>query len=84
MVDVTADLERVLVRSDGRIVADHARIWARGTTVSDPEHVQIAARLRNQFQQPRTVDSAGDELARDLGDYDRAFGLNTGDGEEVS
>ena len=31
MVDVTADLERVRVRLDGRIVADHARVWARGT-----------------------------------------------------
>lgn len=78
MVDVAADLDRVRVSVDRRLVADHARMWARGTTVTDPSHVQIAAKLRHEFQKPRTI-SAGDELARDLGDYDRAFGL-TGDG----
>ncbi|GAA1696031.1 IS21-like element ISMbo1 family transposase [Microcella alkalica] len=80
LVDVSADLERVRVRADGRIVADHARIWARGITVTDPNHVQTAARLRRQFQQPRTAQVAGD-LTRDLADYDRAFGLID---EEVS
>jgi uncharacterized protein (DUF427 family) len=46
MVDVTADLDRVRVRADGRIVADHARAWARGTTITDPAHVEQAALLR--------------------------------------
>ena len=54
MVDVTADLDRVRVRADGRLVADHRRVWARGTTVTDPAHVETAARLRKQFQQPRS------------------------------
>ena len=76
MVDVTADLERVKVRADGRIVADHARVSARGTTVTDPAHVETAARLRKQFQQPRAA-AVGDDLTRDLADYDRAFGLVT-------
>jgi hypothetical protein len=74
MVDVAADLDRVRVRVEGRIVADHARVWARGSTITDPVHVQTAARLRRQFQQPRIV-AAGEDLARDLADYDRAFGL---------
>ena len=74
LVDVTADLDRVQVRADGRIVAAHSRVWARGTTVTDPVHVQTAARLRQQFQHPRAV-AAGDDLTRDLADYDRAFGL---------
>ena len=43
-------------------------------TITDPVHVERAARLRQQFQQPRPVRVA-DDLARDLGDYDRAFGL---------
>ncbi len=55
MVDVAADLERVRVRAEGRIVAEHARVWARGTTVTDPAHVEPAAWLRKQFQQPRAV-----------------------------
>jgi hypothetical protein len=74
MVDVSADLERVRVRSEGRIVAEHRRIWARGTTITDPVHVETAAWLRKQYQQPRAV-VAGDDLVRDLSDYDRAFGL---------
>jgi hypothetical protein len=84
MVDVAADLERVRVRCEGRIVADHTRVWARGTTLTDPAHVETAAWLRKQFQQPRAVAAPGDALAqdllRDLSDYDRAFGLNEQDG----
>ena len=74
IVDVAADLDRVRVRAEGRIVAEHTRLWARGTTVTDPAHVQTAARLRTQFQHPRPA-SAADDLVRDLADYDRAFGL---------
>jgi hypothetical protein len=79
MVDVSADLERVKVRADGRVVADHARVWARGTTVTDPVHVETAARLRKQFQRPRAA-AVGNDLTRDLADYDRAFGLVTDEG----
>ena len=76
MVDVAAGLDRVRVRCQGRIVAEHPRVWARGTTVTDPAHVETAAWLRKQYQQPRAVASAGNDLSRDLADYDRAFGLN--------
>jgi hypothetical protein len=41
LVDVTADLERVRVRANGRVVADHRRVWARGTTVTDPSVYSI-------------------------------------------
>ena len=78
LVDVTADLERVKVRANGRIVADHPRVWARGTTVTDPVHVEIAATLRQQFQQPRVAVAGEESLTRDLADYDRAFGLIQG------
>ena len=74
IVDITADLDRVRVRLDGRIVADHARVWARGATIADPAHVETARLLRQQFQQPRPT--TADDLHRDLADYDRAFGLN--------
>jgi transposase len=74
IVDVSADLERVRVRLDGSVVADHTRVWARGTTVTDPGHVRTARRLREEFRQPRAPGPAGD-LLRDLADYDRAFGL---------
>lgn len=77
IVDVHADLDRVRVRCGGRLVADHARVWARGTTVTDPAHVAAAKVLRAQFQAPRP-DSSEQGLVRDLGDYDRAFGLGDG------
>lgn len=78
IVDVAADLDRVKVRLDGRVVTEHDRIWARGSTITDAEHLQTAAVLRKQFQQPRST-TASDDLARDLADYDRAFGLTEGE-----
>ncbi|MEI2704059.1 MAG: IS21 family transposase [Ilumatobacteraceae bacterium] len=80
LVTVIADLQRVVVRLDGRVVADHARVWARHMTVTDPAHVAVAKQLREDFARPRTrhTDAA---LVRDLADYDRAFGI---DGMEVA
>jgi transposase len=75
LVDVTADLHRVRVQTDERIVADHARVWARHATVTDPAHVEAAARLRRQFQHREDTHPEA-QLTRDLGDYDRAFGLS--------
>ena len=82
LVDVHADLEQVQVRLKGRVVAQHARVWARGLTVTDPEHVAAAKLLREQFGQPsaRRAQDTHEKLGRDLADYDRAFGL-TGDGQ---
>lgn len=82
LVDVAADLERVQVRLEGRLVAQHDRVWARGLTLTDPDHVATAKLLREQFRQPRSAlpvhDDLAQDLARDLGDYDRAFGLTDG------
>ena len=80
LAEVTAGLDRVPVRADGHVAADHARVWARGFTVTDPAHAETARRLRQEFRQPRSQAPAGD-LTRDLADYDRAFGLITADGE---
>ena len=46
MVDVAADLERVRIRLEGRIVAEHERVWARGMTVTDPAHGTRAGPMR--------------------------------------
>ena len=75
LVDLTADLERVEVQPRRPAVADHARVWARGMTVTDPAHVTAAEILReNAYQRPRPA--AAEEMVRNLADYDRAFGLN--------
>ena len=78
-VEVRADLERVRVSCDGRLVADHERCWARHQTLSDPAHLQAAAQLRHDRA---AVGAAGrrdqDEVQlRCLADYDAAFGLDT-------
>lgn len=75
---MSADLTRVRVRLEGRVIADHPRLWARGRVVTDPAHVDAAAGLRRQFQQPRVASAVSDDLTRDLTDYDRAFGLIDG------
>jgi transposase len=80
IVEVTADLNRVTVRAGRHLVAGHARVWARGITVTDPAHAATARRLRQEFRHPRSQAPA-DDLLRDLADYDRAFGLITADGE---
>jgi hypothetical protein len=74
-VDVTADLTRVEVRHEGRLVAAHDRVWARGMTITDPAHLGAAKVLREQYQRPRPETDPREHLVRDLAEYDRAFGL---------
>jgi hypothetical protein len=78
MVSVSADLTTVRVRQSSRIISEHERVWGRGVTVTDPQHVTIAKTLRHDFHQKPSVVSDG--LVRDLTDYDRAFGLSEGVG----
>ncbi|WP_414826515.1 IS21 family transposase [[Mycobacterium] zoologicum] len=87
-VEVRADLARVEVRHEGRLVAAHDRVWARGMTITDPAHIAAAKVLREQFGHNKPASDPGDGLLRDLADYDRAFGLTdnslnggTSDGE---
>ena len=75
MVDVAADLERVRVRAGG---PDRRRTPA-GLGPRNHRHRPGPRRDRRAAAQavpaaPRRR-AAGDDLARDLGDYDRAFGL---------
>jgi transposase len=80
-VEVAADLERVRVWCEGRLVADHGRCWARHQTISDPVHLQAAVQLRRDravIGQAAGRDGAEVQL-RCLADYDAAFGLNDGE-----
>jgi transposase len=85
LVDVRTTLAQVTVARSGRLLADHDRCWAARQTVTDPAHVTAAAALRQQFQQG--APPVNDHPARDLADYDRAFGVDftsgtvTSDGE---
>lgn len=75
MVDIRADLHRVEVMLQGRLVASHERSWSTGATITDPAHVESADTMRALFQSPRAV-PAQDDLVQDLSDYDAAFGVD--------
>ena len=78
LVDVSTTLGRVTVSRAGRLLAAHDRCWAVRHILTDPAHVAAAAVLRRQFQagSPPAAAAAGDQLVRDLADYDRAFGVD--------
>ena len=73
MLAVRADLAVVTVTCDGRTVAVHDRCPATGQTITDPEHVATARRLRQELASSPAV--VVDDLARDLREYDTAFGV---------
>jgi transposase len=74
MVDVHADLQHVTVGLDGLVLARHPRAWGSAQTITDPEHVASASRLRAAFQAKTTNPPADeDDLSRDRADYDAAF-----------
>jgi transposase len=77
-VEVLADLHRVQVLCDGRVVADHERIWARHQTISAAEHVTAAKALRAARIGLLRPASPAEVEIRPLSDYDAALGLTDG------
>lgn len=81
-IDVRADLDRVTASCGGHRVADHARHWATGRTITDPVHQQTAAALRAELATHRP--ERGTRLHADrhvvairaLPDYDTLFGVD--------
>lgn len=74
-IEITADLARVRVTCDGRIVADHERCWARHQTLTDPAHLQAAKALRSARRLAVVPDPRPDEVEqRDLSVYDQITG----------
>ena len=79
-VEVHAYADRIVIRQDGRIVAEHARCYGRGETIYDPWHyVPVLARkpgaLRNgapfkDWVLPAALDRVRRKLAG-IGDGDR-------------
>src|SRR3954452_18051268 len=67
-VGVHADLSRVEVRHEKRLVTAHDRVWARGQTITDPVHVSAAKVLREAYQRPRPMVDPDEGLVRDLAD----------------
>lgn len=76
-IEVIADLGRVRVLCEGRLVADHQRIWAWHQTISDPEHLTAAKLLRSQRGRVLRPVTEPQVQIRCLEDYDTALGLDT-------
>jgi transposase len=74
-VEVVAELARVRVLCDGRVVADHERLWAKHQTVSDPAHVAAAKALRRERIGLLRPVAEPDVQIRRLADYDTALGI---------
>jgi hypothetical protein len=85
-VDVHADLARVVVTCAGQVVAEHARCWDSGRTITDPEHRAVAKQLRadlaarreeRRSQRLQRAHADGHVVAiRALPDYDALFGVD--------
>jgi len=77
-IEVVVDLDRVAAFCDGQLVADHARIWARHQTLTDPAHRASADQLRRSRLTVVRAPADTDVQLRSLSDYDTALGLDPG------
>jgi transposase len=75
-VEITADLEHVIVTCDGTPVARHGRCWAAHQTITDPAHAAAAAELRAARLRPAPEPVATEVQQRALADYDRLLGVD--------
>jgi transposase len=77
-IEVTADLARVRVFAEGRLVADHERVWAWHQSITDPDHLAAARAMRRErvtaFRRP----AEPEVQIRALADYDTALGVDGG------
>lgn len=77
-VEVVADLGRVRVFCEGKVVADHERIWAKHQTISDPGHVEAAKGLRRDRVSVLHPVGEPEVQIRRLSDYDALSGDTVG------
>ena len=74
-IEVVTDLARVRAYCEGRVVADHERIWAKHQSLTLPEHEQAAKQLRrDRIGLVRPAPQPEVEI-RCLADYDTALGV---------
>ena len=74
-IEVIADLDRVRAFCDGKIVADHARVWAKHQSLTLPEHATAAQQLRRDRIGLVRPAAEPEVETRRLTDYDTAFGV---------
>jgi transposase len=77
-IEVAADLHRIRVSCDGRLVADHERVWAKHQTITDPAHLLAARALRRERLELVRPAAEPQVEQRDLAVYDTAMGTDGG------
>ena len=81
-IEVVAGLDRVRVLCEGKVVADHERVWAWHQTITDPDHLKAAKVLRRtRIGALRPVRESEPQIVveqRPLTDYDTALGIDLG------
>jgi transposase len=77
-VEAIADLQRVRIVCDGKVVAGHERIWAWHQTISGPAHIAAARSLRRQRVGALRPAPEPEVEQRSLAVYDTALGLDGG------
>jgi transposase len=75
-IEVVADLDRVRAYCDGKVVADHPRIWAKHQSLTLAEHDAAAKQLRRDRIGLVRPTAEPEVETRRLGDYDTALGLD--------
>jgi len=80
-IELIVDLHHVRALSDGRVVADHDRVWAWHQTITDPEHLAAAKVLRRERVGALRPAGEPEVEQRSLADYDTALGLDVQDAE---
>lgn len=83
-IELVVDLHRVRALCDGRLVADHARVWAWHQTITDPDHVAAAKLLRRERVGMLRPVPEPEVEQRSLSDYDTALGLTSDTGGTVA
>jgi transposase len=74
-IEVVTDLDRVRAFCEGRVVADHERLWAKHQSMTLPEHEAAAKQLRrDRIGVVRPAPEPQVEI-RCLDDYDTALGV---------
>jgi len=80
-IELLVDLHRVRAAYDGRLVADHERVWAWHQTINDPEHLAAAKALHRKRAGVLRPVAQPEVAQRALSDYDAALGIDAADGE---
>ena len=77
-IEIAAGLGRFQAFCDGRLVADHERIWAKHQTLTDPAHAAAGKALRQQRFTVAKPPAEHDVQLRCLDDYDALLGVDGG------